>query len=158
MKNFLRTIFLVEILQGLWFTLCHIFHKPITIQYPDEKREVYPRYRGLHALMKYDDGREKCVACCLCAKICPTEAIRIDSSCDEENKKRIDAYEIDTARCFFCGLCVEVCPEEALVMSDDYELAVYKREDTIYNKDKLLKNGERYSIKLQEYKKLEGSN
>jgi NADH-quinone oxidoreductase chain I len=130
-----------ELIQGLGLTFRHLFRKPVTIQYPEERREPSARYRGLHALRRYPDtGEERCVCCNLCARICPNQCIRLITS--GEVRKVIDVYDIDLGRCLFCGLCAEVCPEEAIVLTRRYEAAFYRREETVLHKNDLLLYGE----------------
>ena len=126
---------------GFLTTLRHLFRKPVTIQYPEERREPAARFRGLHALRRYpESGEERCISCCLCAKICPTQCIRLVTSGEE--RKVIDTYDVDLGHCLFCGLCAEVCPEEAIVLSPRYEASYYRRGETILRKADLLRNGE----------------
>jgi NADH-quinone oxidoreductase chain I len=126
---------------GFLTTLKHVFRKPITIQYPEERREPAARFRGLHALRRYPDtGEERCISCCLCAKICPTQCIRLVTTGEE--RKVIEEYDVDLGHCLFCGLCAEVCPEEAIVLSRRYEASCYRRGETILKKEDLLRHGE----------------
>lgn len=125
---------------GFLTTLRHVFRKPVTIQYPEERREPAARFRGLHALRCYPSGEERCISCCLCARICPTQCIRLVTSGEE--RKVIDEYDVDLGHCLFCGLCAEVCPEEAIVLSPRYEASYYRRGETILRKADLLRNGE----------------
>ncbi len=126
---------------GFLTTLKHVFRKPVTLQYPEECREPAPRFRGLHALRRYPEtGEERCISCCLCARICPTQCIRLVTSGEE--RKVIDEYDVDLGHCLFCGLCAEVCPEEAIVLSPRYEASYYQRGQTILRKDDLLRHGE----------------
>jgi NADH-quinone oxidoreductase chain I len=126
---------------GFLTTLKHVFRRPVTIQYPEERREPAPRFRGLHALRRYPQtGEERCISCCLCARICPTQCIRLVTSGEE--RKVIDEYDIDLGHCLFCGLCAEVCPEEAIVLSPRYEASYYQRGETILRKSDLLRHGE----------------
>jgi NADH-quinone oxidoreductase subunit I len=126
---------------GFLTTLRHLFRKPITVQYPEERREPSERFRGLHALRRYPEtGEERCISCCLCARICPTQCIRLVTSGEE--RKVIDEYDIDLGHCLFCGLCAEVCPEEAIVLTRRYEASYRERGETILRKADLLSNGE----------------
>jgi NADH-quinone oxidoreductase subunit I len=129
-----------EIIRGFMTTGKQMFGKPVTIQYPEERREPSERYRGLHALRCHSSGDERCISCCLCARICPTECIRLVTSGDE--KKIIDIYDVDLGHCLFCGLCEEVCPVEAIVLTKQYEASYYRRAETILHKQDLLRNGE----------------
>lgn len=129
---------ILPLLQGLKLTLKYFFSKKITMQYPDQKWDVAKRWRGRHILLKHPSGKIKCVACMLCATVCPAECIRIESAAEPDNRKYPEEYEIDLGRCIFCGNCVEVCPRDAIVMSTAYELSEYSREDLILNKEALM--------------------
>ena len=131
-----------ELVRGFSLTFRQMFTKPITIQYPEERREPAERYRGLHALRTDPGtGRERCISCCLCARICPSQCIRLVTS-GEENRKVIDIYDVDLGHCLFCGLCEEVCPVEAIVLTKQYEASYYRRAETILHKQDLLRHGE----------------
>jgi NADH-quinone oxidoreductase chain I len=127
------------LIQGLFITLKHFFEKPITLRYPQQKRTPYARFRGVQRLEKDPGGRPKCVACNLCATVCPAQAIRIEPAEDEEHRKYPEVFVIDLGRCIFCGMCEQACPKEAIRMTEDYELAVYKKEDMLYDKEHLLR-------------------
>ena len=132
---------ITELIKGFALTFRKMLSKPVTIQYPEERREPSERYRGLHALRRFPEtGKERCISCCLCACICPTDCIRLVTSGEEE--KVIDEYDIDLGHCLFCGLCAEVCPEEAIVLTRRYEASYYSRGETILHKDDLLRHGE----------------
>lgn len=128
---------IVPLLKGLKITLSHLFKKPITLQYPDEKPVVSPNFRGLHAL-KVSHDRAKCVACYLCPTVCPAKCITVEAGEDQNHDKFAAKYEIDMLRCIFCGYCVEACPVDALTMTGEFELANYKREDFVFVKERLL--------------------
>jgi len=128
---------IMPLLNGLKITLQHLFKKPVTLQYPDEKQPVSARYRGLHAL-KVSHDQAKCVACYLCPTVCPAKCITVEAGETESHDKYADVYEIDILRCIFCGYCVEACPVDALKMTGEYELANYKREDFLFGKQTLL--------------------
>ncbi|NMB88644.1 MAG: NADH-quinone oxidoreductase subunit NuoI, partial [Chloroflexi bacterium] len=131
-------------LQGMWTTLKSMLEKPVTIQYPEEKRPVRRRFRGRHVLRRYENGLERCIGCSLCAAACPADAIFVEAAenSDEERyspgERYASTYEINMLRCIFCGFCEDACPTEAIVLGDQYELSFYDRESTIYTKERLL--------------------
>jgi NADH-quinone oxidoreductase subunit I len=137
--NLLEKIFIPEIVKGLWITLKNIFRPKFTFEYPEEKFVPSASYRGRPVLVQEENGVERCVACGLCARVCPALAIEVQAAETELEKERYpERFEINMLRCIFCGFCEEVCPEEAIVMSKDYELVYSNRKDAIYEKDKLL--------------------
>jgi NADH-quinone oxidoreductase subunit I len=131
-------------LKGLLTTLKSLLEKPVTIQYPEEKRPVRVRFKGRHVLMRYENGLEKCIGCSLCAAACPADAIFVEAAenTDEQRyspgERYASTYEINMLRCIFCGFCEDACPTEAIVLGDNYELSFIERNDAIYTKDKLL--------------------
>lgn len=127
---------IMPLLQGLKITLLHLFKKPVTLQYPDERPVVAQNFRGLHAL-KVSHDKAKCVACYLCPTVCPAKCITVEAGEDAHHEKYAERYEIDLLRCIFCGYCVEACPVDALKMTQTFELANYKREDFVFVKDRL---------------------
>ena len=128
---------IMPLLQGLKITFLHMFKKPVTLQYPDERPNVVPNYRGRHAL-KVSHEKAKCVACYLCPTVCPAKCITVEAGEDANHDKFAASYEIDMLRCIFCGYCVEACPVDALKMTQEFELASYKREDFVFVKERLL--------------------
>ena len=144
--SFLERIYLFEIVRGLTITCKHLvknlFNRKqmIIIEYPDERREYSPRFRGKHRLKKREDGTVKCVACHLCATVCPAQCITIEATehPDPEIEKMPEKYEIDILRCIFCGFCVEACPVDAIELTGEYEMSDFTRESLIYDKDYLL--------------------
>ncbi len=137
--TFLQRIYLPEIVKGLKLTLTNMFRPNVTLQYPEQKFTPPASYRGRPVLVEDKGNAERCVACGLCARVCPALAIEVQASETENEKERYPVkFEINMLRCIFCGFCEEVCPEEAIVMSKDYELVFSKRSDAIYGKDKLL--------------------
>ncbi len=145
-KAWIQLITFYEIAVGMQSTLRHLLHyNPITIQYPHEKRLLPENYRGMLALLRYDDGTEKCVGCDLCEAACPSRVINVISAevPDEPIKRYAKAYTMDMTRCLFCGMCVQACPVDALAMTREYEWAVYNKRDLLLNKDQLLAIGDR---------------
>ncbi len=124
---------IMPLIKGLKYTLGRFFSKPITIQYPEERREVAPRWRGIHYFNLDESGTNKCVACGLCAAVCPAHCISIKAGEDEEGMRYPISYEINAIRCVYCGFCVEACPVDAIRMSHKYDFTGYNREDFILN-------------------------
>ncbi len=135
---------LKELGRGLLTTLKMMGEKPVTVQYPEEKNPVKPRFRGRHVLKRYDNGLEKCIGCSLCAAACPSDAIFVEASENTDEKRfspgerYASTYEINMLRCIFCGFCEDACPTEAIILGDNYELSFYDRKEAIYDKDMLL--------------------
>jgi len=129
---------IVPLIKGLKYTLGRFFSKPITIQYPEERREVAPRWRGIHYFNLDENGVFKCVACGLCAAVCPSKCIKIEAAEDEEGKRYPMTYEINAIRCIYCGFCVEACPVDAIRMGKKYDFTDYHREDFMLTIDRLV--------------------
>ncbi len=137
--NFWEKIYLTEILKGLALTFRTMFKPKFTMEYPEVKFEPPDSYRGRPVLVQEENGVERCVACGLCSRVCPALAIEVQAAETEFEKERYpEKFEINMLRCIFCGFCEEVCPEEAIIMSKDYELAFFNRQEAIFGKDKLL--------------------
>ncbi len=126
------------LIKGLSLTLRTFFSRPVTLQYPDEKMPMFPRFRGLHQLTRDEKGNMKCVACELCAAVCPANCIRVEPAEGPGHNRFPKVYEIDMLRCIFCGFCQEACPYGAIVLREDYETANYTRGDLLYDREKLL--------------------
>ena len=132
------------LLKGMWTTFRELFNKPVTIQYPEQKRTVRTRFKGRHTLKRYDNGLEKCIGCSLCSAACPADAIFVEAAenTDDERyspgERYARVYEINMLRCIFCGYCEDACPTEAIVLGDNYELSFTDRRSSIYAKEMLL--------------------
>ena len=135
---------LVELCSGMFLTLKYMFKKQVTINYTFEKGKLSPRFRGEHALRRYPNGEERCIACKLCEAVCPALAITIESEPREDDSRRTTRYDIDMTKCIYCGLCEEACPVDAIVQGPNYEFAKETREELFYDKEKLLENGDRW--------------
>ncbi|GJN88002.1 hypothetical protein Rhopal_000957-T1 [Rhodotorula paludigena] len=140
--------FFTEIVRGMTVVLEQFFRPPYTIMYPFEKGPVSSRFRGEHALRRYASGEERCIACKLCEAICPAQAITIESEAREDGARRTTRYDIDMTKCIYCGYCQEACPVDAIVESHNTEYSTETREELLYNKEKLLANGDRMEAEL----------
>jgi NADH-quinone oxidoreductase subunit I len=134
----------IGLVKGLWVTLRSMFEKPVTVQYPEHKKQVKPRFRGRHVLKRYENGLEKCIGCALCAAACPADAIFVESSENTDGtrfspgERYASTYEINMLRCIYCGFCEDACPTEAIVLGDNYELSFTDRRQAIYPKEMLI--------------------
>ena len=146
--KFLRTFFLVELLGGLRLTGRYLFARKFTVQYPEEKTPQSPRFRGLHALRRYPNGEERCIACKLCEAVCPALAITIESEPREDGTRRTTRYDIDLTKCIFCGFCEESCPVDSIVETRIYEYHGEERGDLLMTKEKLLAVGDRHEHQI----------
>jgi NADH-quinone oxidoreductase chain I len=147
--SYLRDLLLIELWKGLWITLKYmLFRKKVTLAYPFEKGALSPRFRGEHALRRYPNGEERCIACKLCEAICPAQAITIEAEEREDGSRRTTRYDIDMTKCIYCGLCEEACPVDAIVEGPNFEFSTETREELYYNKERLLANGDRWEIEI----------
>jgi NADH-quinone oxidoreductase subunit I len=147
-REFFRTLLLFELLQGMALTGRHFFARKITVQFPEEKTPQSPRFRGLHALRRYPNGEERCIACKLCEAVCPAVCITIDSDVSQDGTRRTTRYDIDLTKCIFCGFCEEACPVDAIVETRTLEYHGEKRGDLYYTKPMLLAIGDRYEEQI----------
>ena len=144
----IRTFTLWELFKGLRVTLQNFFAKKVTVQYPEEKTPQSPRFRGLHALRRYPNGEERCIACKLCEAVCPALAITIESDVGEDGTRRTTRYDIDLFKCIYCGFCEEACPVDAIVETRIHEYHMEEPGENIMNKDKLMAIGDKYEAMI----------
>jgi NADH-quinone oxidoreductase subunit I len=147
-SHFVKSFLLLELLAGLGVTLKNLFRRKITLQYPEEKTPMSPRFRGLHALRRYPNGEERCIACKLCEAVCPAKAITIESTVREDGTRRTTRYDIDLTKCIFCGFCEESCPVDSIVETNIHEYHGEKRGDLYFTKEMLLAVGDRYEADI----------
>jgi NADH-quinone oxidoreductase subunit I len=147
-KTFFSSFMLSELLKGLALTGRYLFARKITVQYPEEKTPMSPRFRGLHALRRYPNGEERCIACKLCEAVCPALAITIESEVREDGTRRTKRYDIDLTKCIFCGFCEESCPVDSIVETHIHEYHGEKRGDLYFTKPMLLAIGDRYEREI----------
>ena len=139
-----RSFLLAEIVAGFALTLRYMFKPKVTVNYPHERTPLSPRFRGEHALRRYPNGEERCIACKLCEAVCPANCIVIEAAPREDGSRRTTRYDIDMTKCIYCGFCQEACPVDAIVEGPNLEFSVETREELYYNKEKLLDNGDRW--------------
>ncbi|RIA84862.1 NADH-ubiquinone oxidoreductase 23 kDa subunit mitochondrial precursor [Glomus cerebriforme] len=139
---------LTEIFRGMWLVLEQFFRPPYTIYYPYEKGPLSPRFRGEHALRRYPTGEERCIACKLCEVVCPALAITIEAEVRDDGSRRTTRYDIDMTKCIYCGFCQEACPVDAIVEGPNFEFSTETREELLYNKEKLLANGDKWEPEI----------
>ncbi len=143
-----RTLFLSELAKGMAVTFRQMFKPKATVNYPYEKGPISSRFRGEHALRRYPNGEERCIACKLCEAACPAQAITIEAKPRSDGSRRTMRYDIDMVKCIYCGFCQEACPVDAIVEGPNFEFATESREELLYNKQKLLDNGERWESEI----------
>jgi len=144
----MRTAFLGELVAGLWLTFKYMLKPKVTVNYPYEKGPISPRFRGEHALRRYANGEERCIACKLCEAICPAQAITIEAEPRDDGSRRTTRYDIDMTKCIYCGFCQEACPVDAIVEGPNFEFATETREELMYDKARLLGNGDRWETEI----------
>ena len=145
MKEVFNSLLLKELLKGMAVTGKYFFARKITVQYPEEKTPQSARFRGLHALRRYPNGEERCIACKLCEAICPAQAITIEAGARRnDGTRRTTRFDVDMMKCIYCGFCQEACPVDAIVLGPNYEFATETPEELYYDKERLLANGDRW--------------
>lgn len=146
--NYIKSLFLFELLKGMRVTGRYLFAPKFTVQYPEERAPMSPRFRGLHAQRRYPNGEERCIACKLCEAVCPACAITIEAEPREDGQRRTTKYEIDLFKCIFCGFCEESCPVDAIVETRVYEYHFESRKGSVITKDELLANGDKFEEQI----------
>jgi NADH-quinone oxidoreductase subunit I len=149
-SDIFSSLMLSELVKGLGLTGRHMFKRKITVMYPEEKTPKSPRFRGLHALRRYPNGEERCIACKLCEAVCPALAITIESDQRDDGTRRTTRYDIDLVKCIYCGFCEESCPVDSIVETDLHEFHFESREETVYTKPMLLAIGDKYEKEIAE--------
>jgi len=152
-RNFFKTFLLVELVKGLMLTGRYFFARKITVQFPEEKTPISPRFRGLHAQRRYENGEERCIACKLCEAVCPALAITIESEQRADGSRRTTRYDIDLTKCIFCGFCEESCPVDSVVETHHSEYHGERRGDLLFTKEMLLAVGDRYEAQIAQARK-----
>ncbi|HYA38336.1 MAG TPA: NADH-quinone oxidoreductase subunit NuoI [Candidatus Methylomirabilis sp.] len=148
LKRYLNSFLLFELLKGLMVTGRHLFVRKFTIQYPEERTPISPRFRGLHALRRYPNGEERCIACKLCEAVCPAAAITIESAVRADGTRRTTRYDIDLFKCIYCGFCEESCPVDSIVETNIFEFHFENRGEHVIHKEQLLAIGDKYEKQL----------
>ena len=147
-KRYLNSFLLLELLKGMLLTGRNLFARKITIQYPEEKTPISPRFRGLHALRRYPNGEERCIACKLCEAVCPALAITIESEERADGTRRTTRYDIDLTKCIYCGFCEESCPVDSIVETQIFEYHGEQHGDLVYTKQMLLAIGDKHEKQI----------
>ncbi len=147
-RDIVKSLMLTELVKGMMLTGRHLFARKITVQFPEEKTPLSPRFRGLHAQRRYPNGEERCIACKLCEAVCPALAIYIESDLRDDGTRRTTRYDIDLTKCIFCGFCEEACPVDAIVETNILEYHGEERGDLYFTKDMLLAVGDRYEAQI----------
>lgn len=155
MRRHIRTFLLTELARGLMVTGKHLFRRKITVQYPEEKTPKSPRFRGLHALRRYPNGEERCIACKLCEAVCPALAITIESEERDDGTRRTTRYDIDLFKCVYCGFCEEACPVDSIVMTDIHEFHYEQRGEHVIDKQQLLAIGDQHEQRIAEARRMD---
>ena len=155
LNRIFKIIFLSEFVKAIIIAIREIFRKKKTLNYPFEKGKISSRFRGEHALRRYPNGEERCIACKLCEAVCPAQAITIESEERSDGSRKTTRYDIDMIKCIYCGLCEESCPVDSIVQGPNFEFATETREELYYNKEKLLENGNRWESVLAENIKID---
>ena len=148
--HYFKSLMLLELVQGMWLTLKYLFRPKYTLMYPMEKFPQSPRFRGLHALRRYPNGEERCIACKLCEAVCPALAITIDSEQRADGTRRTTRYDIDLFKCIYCGFCEESCPVDSIVETHVLEYHFDKRGQNVVTKPQLLAIGDRLEAEIAE--------
>jgi len=140
--HYLERKAMISLIKTTWYVMLHMFHRRDTVQYPEQKAYVAPRFRGRIILSRDPDGGERCVGCYLCAAACPVDCIALQATEDEHGRRYPEFFRINFSRCIFCGYCEEACPTCAIQLTPDYEMGEYKRENLVYEKEDLLIDGQ----------------
>ena len=146
--HYIKSLFLIELVVGMALTMRYMFKPKYTMRYPEEHIPKSHRFRGLHALRRYPNGEERCIACKLCEAICPAQAITIEAEPRDDGSRRTTRYDIDMTKCIYCGFCQEACPVDAIVEGPNFEFATETREELFYDKARLLANGDRWEREI----------